>query len=75
MIHFPIDSCFICDATIKVKSYLRVHLKSHIVEYLEQIKFGCDLCEKQFTSKAKLQYHVAETHAKENIKCEICSKK
>lgn len=75
MIHFLFCSCFICDVTIKVKSYLRVHLKSHIIEFLERIKYGCNSCDKQFSSKAKLQYHVAEVHAKENIKCDVCSKK
>lgn len=70
-----ICSCFICDITMKCKSYLRIHLKSHVSEFLERIKFKCDQCDKEFTSKAKLQYHVSETHAKENIKCDVCSKK
>lgn len=71
---FSIFSCFICDMSIKVKSYLRNHLKNHIIELLESPEFICDVCDKHFVSKSNLLYHKAEAHVKEKIKCDICSK-
>lgn len=51
-----------------------MHLKNHVIELLENRNFICDVCEKNFKTKSNLLYHKAEVHAKEKIKCEICSK-
>lgn len=69
-------SCFVCDTTLKLKSYLRTHLKGHIAELLSNQTFSCDVCLKVYASKANVELHKTEvhTHKADQIKCDICSK-
>ena len=57
-------SCQVCG-----KEGTRTHIKSHIeTNHVEGIAIPCNLCEKTFSNRYALTYHISAHHSKANIK-------
>lgn len=69
-------SCFACDKTFKLKTYLRTHMATHR-NLLDKKKHHCRICGKFFAQKGNMTYHMIEYHTKQcdQIVCELCGNK
>ena len=68
--------CEQCGKTYKEERNYKHHIKTHQDDYVPP-QFGCDQCEKSFTTKYVLQTHVDQVH-KGNVPewlCTTCGKK
>ena len=64
-------TCLVCAALFKRKQ----HLKEHEMTHIDNEKFICDHCGKQFSVKTSLVRHQKiHTGEREKHQCEICQK-
>ena len=50
-------------------------LSRHISSVHEGIKYDCEVCQKRYTSKNNLKYHMEVAHENADLyKCEFCEK-
>ena len=64
------ENCRICFKPLSKKS-----LKEHIQSVHSDIKFKCDICQKEFSLERNLKKHRKAVHyEKFQVNCDICSK-
>ena len=51
-------------------------LKAHVDRIHKQVKYPCDICKKELSSKRELQDHKETVHeGKTNNQCKVCGKR
>ena len=67
--------CDICLKRFKRPDALKNHKRTHLDENERKLLYKCEICEKGFIKKYKLNRHM-DSHSRENpVECEICNKK
>ena len=68
---------FSCEFPGCQKSYgKKHHLKEHERKHTGDMKYKCEVCEKQFKSKDSLSHHQSNAHGEvQPYKCDICENK
>ncbi|KAJ8977707.1 hypothetical protein NQ317_005440 [Molorchus minor] len=62
-----------CDKE-KKRAYSSVDIPKHIKVNLDPLSYHCDICDKNFITKAHVKYHTYCAGAVKPYKCEICQK-
>ena len=62
-----------CNTEIRHGNNVSRHLKVYQVKKVQKQKYSCDICQKIFLFKSKLERHIV-THSKPNFECQYCSK-
>ena len=65
--------CKECNTEIRHRNNVSRHLKVFKVKKVQKQKCSCDICQKIFLFKYKLERHIV-THSRPNFECQYCSK-
>ena len=64
--------CKECNTDIRHRNVSRHH-KVCKVKKVQKQKYSCDICQKNFLVKSKLEIHIV-THSRPNFECQFCFK-
>ena len=62
-----------CNTEVRHRNNVSRHLKVCKVKKVQKQKYWCDICQKIFPFKSKLERHRV-THSRPNFECQYCSK-
>ena len=65
--------CKKCNTEVTHINNISRHLKVCKVKKVQKQKYSCDICQKIFLFKSKLERHIA-THSRPSFECQYCSK-
>ena len=65
--------CKECNTEIRHRNNVSRHLKVCKVKKVQKQKYSCNICQKIFLFKSKLERHIV-THSRPNFECQYCSK-
>ncbi|MCK5893271.1 MAG: C2H2-type zinc finger protein [Endozoicomonadaceae bacterium] len=65
--------CFTCGASFRTAGTLRAHNNS-VHTKKSEYKFHCNICQKQFSTKIRLQTHMSSHTNNYNYSCKYCAK-
>lgn len=66
---FPINKCVECNEIFETRRCLMKHMRAH----KESIRFNCNICDKNFTSKDGVKEHMS-LHFPVLVSCNVCQK-
>lgn len=64
------------ECTICNKTYKKSSLKAHVASHTSKVEFGCNICDKGFTTKWNLKQHkwIHASRSSKPFKCTVCPK-